>query len=263
MPIYLIANWKMQLLDSEAASLAAKIAQEDKNVKNGSNIEIILCPSFTALSKISGIIGESKLLTGNCQLSLGAQNVWYYEKGPYTGEISILQLKELGVKYIIIGHSERRKYLGETDEDINRKINICLDNGLTPILCVGETFEERRINKTDLVLIRQISQAMQDVKLKDNQKIIIAYEPVWVIGSGQAIKFEDAQHASQVIKQTLLDFLEPEIIKKNVPVIYGGSVDKDNIKNFIKPKILDGVLVGGASLNIEKFISLIKQLTGD
>lgn len=273
--IYLIANWKMQLLNREAENLASQILQEyKKKEEQEKGLEIILCPSFTALAQVSTIIkGDSSvapLPQNDIRLKLGAQDVFYHEKGAYTGEVSVLQLKEIGVEYVLIGHSERRQHLNETDEDVNRKVNICLDNGLTPILCVGETFDERRIGKTDLVLIRQVSRALEDVELprpdgnRDSAskiELIIAYEPVWVIGSGQAVKPEEAEHVARVIKHTLLDFFDKETIEKNITIIYGGSVDADCISDFIMPGLLDGVLVGGASLTAEKFIPLITQLS--
>ena len=257
--IYLIANWKMQLLDSEAV----KLTKELKNaITDEQNAEITLCPSFTAISKVSEIIKDSSI-------KLGCQNIFYHDKGQYTGEISPTQLKELSVKYAIIGHSERRKYLNETDEDVNRKAKICLDNNITPIICVGETFDERRSGQTDLILIKQISKAVQDINLpkgsKNNSRlpdgqVIIAYEPVWVIGSGQAIKPEDAQHVAQVMQHELLNFFDKQIIDKKISIIYGGSVDESNVNDFIKPGLLDGVLVGGASLSTENFLPMIKLL---
>lgn len=247
---YLIANWKMQLSNSEAV----KLTEELKNsITNENNAEIILCPSFTALSKIN------EVLKGN-PIKLGAQNVWYHEKGQYTGEISPIQLKELGVEYVIIGHSERRQHLKETDEDVNRKAKICLDNNITPIVCVGETFDERRTGQTDLILIRQVSKALEDLQLKNNQNLIIAYEPVWVIGSGQAIKPEDAQHVAQVIQHELLNFFDKKITDEQISIIYGGSIDANNVNDFIQPGLIDGVLVGGASLTAEKFLPLINSL---
>lgn len=252
--IYVIANWKMQLLNKEAVDLANLLKHENiKALKQ--NIELILCPSFTALASVAETIKKS-------DIKLGAQNVFYHEKGQYTGEVSSCQLKELGVEYVIVGHSERRQHLKENDEDVNRKVNLCLDYGLTPIICVGETFEERQMGKTDLVLIRQVSRALEDVGVdKLNKKsIVVAYEPVWVIGTGQAIQAADAEHVAQVIRQALLEFFPQEIIKKKITVIYGGSVDSSNVREFIKPGLLDGVLVGGASLSIDKFSAIIKQL---
>lgn len=247
----LIANWKMQLLNKQAKEIATGL----KNIvkENTNNVEVVLCPSFTALSGLNKIIKDSSI-------KLGAQNVFYHESGAYTGEISPLQLKELGVEYIIVGHSERRQYLKETDADVNLKIKTCLKNNLIPIVCVGETFEERSSGKTEVTLIRQLTNGLKDIKLNEQEKIIIAYEPVWVIGRGQAVEPEEAKRIAQVISKVLLDFFPPEIIKNNITVLYGGSVDASNVNNFIVDNLLSGVLVGGASLNIEKFSAIIKTL---
>jgi triosephosphate isomerase len=259
---YIIANWKMQLTNKESVDLANSL----KNEKN-KNTEIILCPSFTALSEVNNTILRDSSSSRNAgtprndiHLKIGAQNVFYHEKGAYTGEISVNQLKELGVEFVIVGHSERRKNQKETDEEINLKIKICLENNLTPILCVGESFKERQIGKTDLVLIRQTTKALQDVKLNKNQKLIIAYEPVWVIGSGQAVEPKEAIHASEVILNILPEFFSKDIIENNISIIYGGSVDEKNVNDFIIPGILDGVLVGGASLSKKKFMPLINAV---
>lgn len=251
MKTYLIANWKMQLSQSEAQELA-QIASEQQI--NSDNLEIILAPTFTALAKVGETIKNSSL-------KLASQNVFYHASGSYTGEVSPLQLKELGVSYAIIGHSERREYLHETDEEINRKINICLDNQITPILCVGETYDERRTGATDLRLITQVTKALEDIELiSPHQSLIIAYEPIWVIGSGQAINRDDAEHAARVIQQALTDHFNSDKINQKISIIYGGSVTASNIKNFIIPNLLDGVLVGSASQTPNKFIPLIQAL---
>ena len=247
--IYLIANWKMQLSVKDSVNLATKIIET--KIKN--KAEIILCPSSVALDKVKEVIEDS-------EIKLGAQNVYHYKKGNYTGEISPLQLKEIGVKYVIIGHSERRKYLSETDEDVNLKIKICLENNLTPILCVGETLSEKNENKTDLILIKQISKALESVKLKNNQKIIIAYEPVWAIGVGRAVNQDEAEYVAKVINHLLLNFFDKEIINKNISIIYGGSVNAKNIDNFIKSKFIKGVLVGTDSFSYEKFLPIINKV---
>ncbi|MFH1456551.1 MAG: triose-phosphate isomerase [Patescibacteria group bacterium] len=249
---YLIANWKMQLNKSDSVRLAVEVA---KNYNHNNNLEIILAPSFTALTDV-----RRKLKNSN--IKLASQNVFYHEKGQYTGEISPIQLKELSVEYVIIGHSERRQYLHETDEDINKKIKIVLENGLIPIVCVGETMNERQDNKTDLVLIRQVSKALEDIKL-DNEKLIIAYEPVWVIGTGQAVGPQEAEHAVEVIKYNLLENFSEENLKNNIHIIYGGSVDAENINDFLKIDLISGALVGGASLNADKFLNIIKKITNN
>lgn len=243
---YLIANWKMQLLNSEAGKLAGDLVEE----KIKKDVEVVLCPSFTALSFVAKEIKGSFI-------KLGAQNVWYHEKGAYTGEVSPIQLKGLGVEYVILGHSERRKYLNETDEEINLKIKAVLENGMTPVVCVGETFEERRVGRTDLVLIRQIIKGLEDVKLEAGQKLLVAYEPVWVIGTGQAIEPADAEKALRVIESNLKDIFEEG---DDVQIIYGGSVDANNVSEFVKEDMFSGALVGGASLTKEKFQSLINKV---
>jgi len=261
---HIIANWKMQLSNQEATDLAVALSRETKSSVQ-KQIEIILCPSFTALVQVSAIIrGDSspdfRRGQNDIRLQLGAQNIFYHDKGAYTGEISPLQLKELKVKYAIIGHSERRQFLNENDHDVNLKIKACLLNSLTPIMCIGETFEERRLGKTAVALIRQLTRGLEDVKLENDQKLIIAYEPVWVIGRGQAVDPEEALQAAQIIKRVLLDFFTPEIIANNITIIYGGSVDAGNVKNFVVPGLLEGVLVGSASLTFEKFSKIIDVL---
>ncbi len=246
---YLIANWKMQLLNSEAKNLASEVV----NTKKNENTEIVLCPSAISIAPLSEILKNSAV-------KLGAQNLWPEQKGSFTGEISPTQLKELNVEYVILGHSERRKNNAETDEQIHAKVKSALANNLTPIVCVGETFEERQEGQTDLVIINQVTKALQGIKLDEGQKIFIAYEPVWVIGSGQAVDPKEAQNIVRLIRKTMLDLLPQNMVENNLKVLYGGSVDADNILNFIKPNLIDGVLIGGASLSLEKFKPIINSL---
>jgi len=246
---YIIANWKMQLLDSEAVNLTSEIAEK---YKANSNLELILCPSFTALNKVAEKIKNSQIL-------LGAQNVCAELKGAFTGEISPLQLKENSVKYVILGHSERRQHFNEKDAEINAKVKTCLENDLTPVVCVGETIEKRQAGQTEITLMHQVSEALKDIKLNAEQKIIIAYEPVWVIGTGQAISPQEAEQASQVIQQTLIDSLGENKINQAI-IIYGGSVDDQNIKSFLDLELISGALIGGASLSVDKFLPLINLI---
>lgn len=239
----------MQLLNSEAEKLTSKIIKQTSDLSE--NLELILCPSHISLFRIEKKIKDTKI-------KIGAQNVWFQEKGAYTGEISPTQLKELGTEFVILGHSERRAYQNETDEEINSKTKTCLANKLTPIICVGETLDERQAQQTDLTLIRQTTKALEGIKILPEQKIIMAYEPVWVIGSGQAISEKDAEHAYNVIYQTLLDNFSSQTVKDDFVIIYGGSVDETNVQNFVKENLFDGALVGGASLTIKKFLPLIQ-----
>jgi len=252
----LILNWKMQLSVSDSCDLAKKIV----NDINLEKVELGICPDFLSIYKISEIIKNSKA-------KLGSQNAFWALKGAYTGEISPTFLKELGVEFIILGHSERRTNLKETNEIINKKMISILENNLTPILCVGENFEERKNNQKDLVIINQIKSAFQDVNLNNFKRLIIAYEPIWVIGSGQAIEANEAQETNTIIKQTLFDILydngvelTEEEFKNKIQILYGGSVDSTNISDFLKESNIDGVLVGGAGIKFETLNSLLKTI---
>ncbi|MFH1173321.1 MAG: triose-phosphate isomerase, partial [bacterium] len=224
-----------------------------KGLKSVKGVEIVICPSFISLQEVGAMIRKNNL-------KLGAQDVFWEEKGAYTGEVSPLMLEEMGCEYVIVGHSERRKYLGETDEMIHRKTRVALEENLIPILCVGETFEERQEGSKDYVIIRQLTGALEGLSIKPDQQLVIAYEPVWVIGSGQAVSPEEAGLAKDLIRQTLLDLFPLDIIDNNIRIIYGGSVDHTNVKPFLEEARLQGVLVGGASLNAQEFINIVKSI---
>ncbi|MDD4290279.1 MAG: triose-phosphate isomerase [Patescibacteria group bacterium] len=252
----LILNWKMQLSVNDSCNLAKKIIDGI----DLEEVELGICPDFLSIYKISELIKNS-------QLKLGSQNTFWATKGAYTGEISPTFLKELGVEFIILGHSERRTNLKETDEIINKKMKTVLENSLTPILCVGENFEERQNNKKDLVIINQIRSALKDVDLKNIKRLIIAYEPIWVIGSGQAIESNEAQETNTIIKQTVSDVLyncglelKEKEFENKIQILYGGSVDSNNISKFLKEPNIDGVLVGGAGIKFETLNNLIKSI---
>ncbi|MCX7778702.1 MAG: triose-phosphate isomerase [Patescibacteria group bacterium] len=251
-----IANWKMSISLTETENLTKEILAALKKIKNLGNLEIVLCPSFTALPKVGELIKKTEM-----PICLGAQDVFWEERGAYTGEISVLMLKELGVKYIIVGHSERRNYLKEDDEMIHKKVKVILNHGLIPILCVGEKFEERQIGQKDFVIIQQVSAALDGIHFDEKNQIVIAYEPVWVIGSGQAVEPTEAEYTHRVIKQRLIDFLPIDFIENNVRIIYGGSVEQNNVSDFLEQENVDGVLVGGASLKTDEFLSMIKKFS--
>ncbi len=255
----LMLNWKMQLSVNDSCVLTKKIKDESVNL-NLNKIELGLCPDFLSIQKISEI-------TKNTEIKLGSQDAFWNTKGAYTGEISPLFLKELNVEFIIVGHSERRTQLAESNETINKKIKTILENGITPILCVGENFEERQNNQKDLVIINQIKTALKDIDFKNLKRLIIAYEPIWVIGSGQAIESNEAQETNAIIKQTMLDIfyengieLSEEDFRKKIQILYGGSVDSTNISSFLNEVDIDGVLVGGAGTKFETLSSLIKSI---
>lgn len=250
----IIANWKMNIGLQQTENLAKDILSGLKKIKNLNKIDVVLCPSYIALSKIKDFLSKEK------NVSLGAQNCYWEERGAYTGEISPVQLKEVNCQYVIIGHSERRGFLGETDEMIHRKSVAALSVGLVPIICVGETFEERQKGIKDYVIINQVSKALEGIDLKVNQQLIIAYEPVWVIGSGQAVMPEEAEYVSRLILQRLVDLYPLPIVRNNIRILYGGSVDHRNIKSFVDQDTIDGVLVGGSSLNAEEFVKMCQIL---
>lgn len=246
-----LANWKMNL--SLTASIAVSRTLVRGRRRLGKHLELVLCPTFPALEPVA------KLISGK-GISLGAQNVFWKPAGPYTGEVSPAVLRELGVRYVIVGHSERRQYLKETDAMVRQKVGAVLAEGLVPVLCVGETFAERQVGQKDLVVARQVEAALNGVELTLSHELVVAYEPVWVIGSGQAVAPEEAFHTARVIRQSLLDSFPAAVVDNQVRIIYGGSVDPTNIASFINPGVLSGVLVGGASLEPKRFLELLQQL---
>ncbi|MFN3301834.1 MAG: triose-phosphate isomerase [Patescibacteria group bacterium] len=253
-----IANWKMNLNLKETKNLTVEILDGLEKIEF-KNTEIVFCPSFLALKDVGEII-KKYTKRYKWPIYLGAQDVFWEEKGAYTGEVSPLTLREIGVNFVILGHSERRIYLKEDDEMVHKKTRIALFHHLIPILCVGETLEEREDGRRDLILIKQVSYGLEGIKLGKDDKFIVAYEPVWAIGSGQAVEPKELEHAIFIIKQRLVDLFGLDLVEKNFRLIYGGSVDSSNIKEFIDRKI-DGFLIGAASLKAKEFIEIIKLLS--
>jgi len=248
----IVANWKMNPDNAkEAKKLFDAVKKGAKNVKN---VEVVICPPFVYLNLLKG-------------LTLGAQNVFYKEKGAFTGEVSALQLRDSKVKYVIIGHSESRKYLNETNEIINKKIKECLNEKLKPILCVGETNEEKKMDKKGTsssqtkaeVLEKQIIEGLKNITKKEVKNIVIAYEPVWAIGSGDNCSIDETMSSILFIRKVVYK-LYNRAIADNTRVLYGGSVEPDNSASYIKNAGANGLLVGGASLLAEEFIKIIKSI---
>ena len=241
-----IANWKMSLTLRESIQLAKDVSVENAKAKN---IDIVVCPSFTALPSVGPLLPK--------HIALGAQDVCWEEKGAYTGAIAPRLLHEMGCRYVIIGHSERRQYFHETDAMVNKKVLATIRAGLIPIICVGENGDERRNGQKDHIVMRQVVEAIRGVVLVGAQELIVAYEPVWVIGSGQAVGSDDAEHMSQVIRHTIADTIPPATMEHHCRVLYGGSVDAKNVADFTKRSVIDGVLVGGASLKSGSFSGIL------
>lgn len=247
--LFVIGNWKMNLDQPGTEALVTALKMECVSISD--SLQLILAPSFIYLE------AAKKLLEGS-PVKIAAQNTFWEDKGTFTGEISPLQLKQLGIDYVICGHSERKIYVRETDEMIGRKLPAILKQNICPIVCVGESFEERRQGKKNVVLTNQLKKYFKNVRLSDKDFIIMAYEPVWAIGSGQACEPAEAKEASYIIKQYLMEMFPPELLNKNFVFIYGGSVNENNVTSFIDKDILRGVLVGGASVNLKLFTQIIK-----
>lgn len=244
---YLIANWKMQLNESESASLASDIVKRiAPQVADSDRLVTVLCPSHLSIGEVADAVRGTSV-------GLGGQDVFWEDKGAFTGEISPVTLKELGCNYCIVGHSERRQHLGETDEMVRRKAGALLRHGINPIVCVGETKEERDAGRRDAVVIGQVRAALDGLRPVGNQAIIVAYEPVWVIGTGQAVEPNDAAEVHSLIRETLLEMLPADIVERQCFVIYGGSVDSGNLAGFLEVPVIEGALIGGASLKADEF----------
>ncbi|MDP4084107.1 MAG: triose-phosphate isomerase [Bacillota bacterium] len=237
---YVIANWKMNKTLAEAGELFQRI-------QGNRELSVVVCPPATLLYPVHFMIKEKNKL-----IDLGAQNVHWDENGAYTGEISSTMLKDANCKYVLIGHSERRHFAFENDELINRKVRKVLETGLIPILCIGETFEQKASDQTMKVLKSQLLSALKDV---ESNNLIIAYEPVWAIGSGHSATSEQVQEIHEFIRSVLRDVMGQTAA--GISILYGGSVNKNNTKEFAKMQDVDGVLVGGASLVAQSFQEII------
>jgi len=247
----IIANWKMKLTLAKSLDLSKKIKEKFKNFKDGN---IAVCPSPIALSEVSKILEKSNV-------AFGSQNVFWEEEGAYTGEISPAHLVELGCRYVIIGHSERRKYLIENYEMIHKKVKAVINSGnLIPVVCIGENWEERKTEKRDFVLVDQLQQALSGLDVMGDQEVIVAYEPIWAIGTGTAIEPSEAEYAHKIIKLALNDIFGMQTVSKNFKIIYGGSINSKNVDGFADLDGIDGLLVGSASLDADEFYKVSQSI---
>lgn len=241
-------NWKMFKKTAEAVNLVQEVARLTSDVRD---VEVVVCPPFTALKSVSTVIELDKL-----NINLGAQNMHWEEEGAFTGEISPLMLDDLGVKYVIIGHSERRQYFSETDEIINKKVKSALARNLIPIVCVGEHLEEREKSETNKVIQGQIFAGLEGLTEEEAGKIVIAYEPVWAIGTGATATPENANDVIRHIRALIGSMFSPAIAK-SIRILYGGSVKPDNIDDLMVEPDIDGALVGAASLDARSFAQIV------
>jgi len=240
-------NWKMYKTSAEAVDTAAQLVKLTAGVDD---VDIMIAPTFTALESVS------KTLEGS-HIDLGAQNIFWENEGAYTGEISAAMLKSVGCRYVIIGHSERRQYFGETDEAANKKIRAAIKAGLIPILCIGETEQERESSQTFSVLDKQVKMGLKDFFAKDLGSLVIAYEPVWAIGTGKTASEEQAQEVHQYIRSLIAEMVGDEL-SGAIRILYGGSVKPENISGLMDMPDIDGALVGGASLKADSFGKIVQ-----
>jgi triosephosphate isomerase len=242
---FVAGNWKMNTTATEAEKLVIEMLD---NLDRIEGVEKVLCPPFVSLVAINMMLQGSSI-------KLGAQNMYFETEGAYTGEISPLMVSEL-CEFVILGHSERRWYFGETDEIVNKKVKAALSNKLKPILCVGERLEENEAGKTEEVINRQVTAALNGIEPVSN--LVIAYEPVWAIGTGKAASSGQASATIQFIRGVLAK-LWNKSVAQDLRILYGGSVTSANIAEFISQPEIDGALVGGASLKAEEFVSIVEQ----
>lgn len=239
-------NWKMNLTVTEAESFFKSFKIQKKE-----GVELLFCPPFTDIPITRFFLERSSILWG-------AQNVYPEDKGAFTGEISAPMLKDLGCSYVICGHSERRRILGESDELVARKVKAVLSHDMIPILCVGETGEERKEGQTEERIGSEIRTALFELSKEEAAKVVIAYEPIWAIGSGKAATPEDAEEIASFIRKTVKETAGKKA-SEEVRILYGGSVNGDNMSHFLKEKDIDGGLVGGASLKPKDFLSIYEK----
>jgi triosephosphate isomerase len=246
-------NWKMNRTIDAARKLAIEVKNKTLNLTD--SVEVVVCPTFTALSAVAEVLKGSGV-------GVGAQNLYWEEKGAYTGEISAGMLVDAGCRYVILGHSERRKYFGETDEDVARKAHAAQAAGLRPFICVGETLEEREAGTMKDVVRGQVLGSLRDIGEENILHSVLAYEPVWAIGTGKTATPEEAQEVHAFIRNILIDLYGLEVALR-VRIQYGGSVKPDNVKDLMAQPDIDGALIGGASLEADSFAKLVGYKGGD
>ncbi|SHI55923.1 triose-phosphate isomerase [Desulfofundulus thermosubterraneus] len=243
----LAGNWKMYKTVTEAVEFVRGLKEALAGVQG---VEVAVCPPFTALHAVTRELEGSNIV-------LGAQNMHHAEEGAYTGEISPVMLKEIGCRYVILGHSERRQYFGESDEDVNAKVKAALKHGLVPIVCVGERLEEREAGHTERVVGAQVRRSLAGLSSAELAGLVVAYEPVWAIGTGRTASPEDAQQVNAFIRCLLAEMGGQEAARQ-VRIQYGGSVKPENAAELLGQPDIDGALVGGASLKVDSFAAIVR-----
>jgi len=246
---FIAGNWKMFKTTAEALQTVADLLRLTEGVEG---VEVVVAPSFTLLRSVSDALADSPI-------AVAGQDCFWEEQGAFTGEVSPGMLSDAGCSHVIIGHSERRQYFGETDETVNKKLKSAVAAGLTAILCIGETLAERESGDTFKVLKRQVGNSLAGVSMPQAEKIVLAYEPVWAIGTGRTATDDQAQEAHAFIRGLVAGIFSPTVAEA-VRIVYGGSVKPGNIAGLMSRPDIDGALVGGASLEAESFAAVIRHL---
>jgi triosephosphate isomerase len=241
------ANWKMHMTQSEAEAFITTFRRE---LGEADAVEVVIIPPFTAISKVSALLSETQ------NIKVGAQNMHWERSGAFTGEISPAMLRELFVRYVVLGHSERRALFGETDEIVNRKVHAAYSEMLRPIVCIGESLAQRERGEVEQVLARQLHGSLANVDAKELHETVIAYEPIWAIGTGKTATAAEAQDAHAFIRKTLGELADDATAEK-IRIQYGGSVKPDNAQELLSQPDIDGALVGGASLDPRSFAQIV------
>ena len=242
-------NWKMNLLPAEGVDLVLALWEK---IKGQDAVEAVVCPPYVDIVTVADAIRSFSM-----DIGLGAQNMHWEDKGAFTGEISPLMLLDLGVKYVIIGHSERRQFFGETDQGVNRKVRSAFEHGLVPIMCVGESLKQREAGEASNIVSDQVKRGLFEIDAKYIPGLVVAYEPIWAIGTGKAATSDDAQSMNALVRETIVGLYGKDAADA-VRVQYGGSVNPENVAELMDMPDIDGALVGGASLKPEDFAALVR-----
>ncbi|HMW63803.1 MAG: triose-phosphate isomerase [Candidatus Accumulibacter sp.] len=244
--IVIAGNWKMNKTVAESVRLASEVAAAARDVQN---VVVVVAPTYLALAKVADVLQGTKV-------KLAAQDVHWENQGAYTGKVSADMLKEIGVEYVIIGHSEQRTYFGETDDTVNKKVKKVLALGMSPIICIGETLAERQGGRLESVLTTQVNGAYEGLSIDDARRTVIAYEPVWAIGTGVTATDDEAQQAHAFVR-SLLAKLYGDELAQSISIQYGGSMKPENAAGLLAQKDIDGGLIGGAALKADSFLGIV------
>ena len=249
---FVAGNWKMNTDSLSSVKLAKSIVSGSSEVA-GHSVDVAVCPPFVYLQAVANALSSS-------HVAVGAQDIYYEQKGAFTGEISASMLKDIGCAYVLCGHSERRHVIGETDELVNKKVQAAIGGGLLPIFCVGELIEERKADKTAEVVTRQIRKGLNGLSAEKISAVTLAYEPVWAIGTGLTATPQQAQEVHSLIRKLLGETVDGQLAE-DIRILYGGSVKPDNAADLMGQQDIDGLLVGGASLKADDFMAIIQAAT--